>query len=145
MENDGNGQALRKLQELREQRLQERKLQEWRTEKLFELQVAQTAALQETAKAFNAIANFVVNGGLTQLVSNYARGAGANQILGGLASHGGRNSLDARVLGQNAIEIVEAIDLVFKKHAERLSSNEERDPDIHVAVEPKPEDKQSGD
>jgi hypothetical protein len=102
------------------------------------LAVQQTEALTVLAKATNEIASFITGGGLSTLLSGYARSQAVKEILGGLAAHDGRNSLDARVLGQNALEITEAVELVFKKYSERVAEKN-RDPEIHKAVEPEPE------
>jgi len=96
----------------------------------------QTKAISKLATSVEQISNFLVGGGLSTLLSGYARSQAVKEILGGLAAHDGRNSLDARVLGQNALEITEAVELVFKKYAERVAEKG-RDPEIHPAVEPK--------
>lgn len=98
-----------------------------------ELQVKQTEALTVLAAGVQTIATFLTNGGLTSLLSGYARSQAVKDILGGLATHDGRNALDARVLGQNAVEIVHAVEAVFEKYQERLSSKEVRDPEVHDA------------
>lgn len=99
--------------------------------------IKQTEALSVLATATKQIADFVTGGGLTQVLSGYARTQAVKDILGGLATHDGRNSLDARVLGQNALEITEAVEAVFKKYAERLAEGkaEPREPEIHSPVE----------
>lgn len=97
-----------------------------------EIQLKQTQALTALAEGVNALAAFVTGGGLSQLLSGYARTQSVQAILGGLASHDGRNSLDARVLGQNAIEIVEQIEKVFDKYHTRQEEKVERDPYIHT-------------
>lgn len=102
-----------------------------------EVAIKQTEALSTLATATKQIADFVTGGGLTQVLSGYARSQAVKDILGGLATHDGRNSLDARVLGQNALEITEAVEAVFKKYAERLAEQgaEPRDPEIHKPAE----------
>lgn len=99
--------------------------------------IKQTEALSVLATATKQIADFVTGGGLTQVLSGYARTQAVKDILGGLATHDGRNSLDARILGQNALEITEAVEAVFKKYAERLAEGkaEPREPEIHSPVE----------
>lgn len=99
--------------------------------------IKQTEALSVLATATKQIADFVTGGGLTQVLSGYARTQAVKDILGGLATHDGRNSLDARGLGQNALEITEAVEAVFKKYAERLAEGkaEPREPEIHSPVE----------
>ena len=86
-----------------------------------ELEIQQTQALTVLSEATKQIADFITGGGLSSLLSGYARSQAVTDILGGLATHGGRNSLDARVLGQNALEITEAVEAVFKKYAERMA------------------------
>lgn len=103
-----------------------------------DLALKQSESLAVLAKATNDIATFITSGGLTQLLSGYARSQAVKDILGGLAAHDGRNALDARVLGQNSIEIVEQVERVFAKYEERLAAKlrgEERDPDMHEATE----------
>jgi hypothetical protein len=97
--------------------------------------VRQTEALEVLSRGVAEIANFLVGGGFNQLVSGYAKSQASTAILGGLASHAGRNALDARVLGQNALEVVEQVLRVHDKFHERLSSKEKRDPEIKPAVE----------
>lgn len=97
-----------------------------------ELEVQQTKALASLAEGVNAIAAFITGGGMSELLSGYARTQAVQSILGGLASHDGRNALDARVLGQNAIEITEAIEQVFQKYQSRLASKEKRDPVVQT-------------
>lgn len=99
-----------------------------------DLQAKQTEALTVLASATRQIADFLTGGGLNQLLSGYARSQAVKDILGGLAAHDGRNSLDARVLGQNALEITEAVEAVYKKYAERLAEKA-RDPEIHAPQE----------
>lgn len=97
-----------------------------------EIAVKQTEALQTLAQAVQTISQFLSTGGLTAVLSGYARSQAVKDILGGLAAHDGRNALDARVLGQNAIEIVEQVEKVFDKYAERLAQAN-RDPEIKDA------------
>lgn len=110
-------------------------------ETALEIQQQQTAALTTLAEGVNTIAKFIINGGLSSLLSGYARSQGVQSILGGLAANAGRNALDARTMGQNAIEIVEQIEQVFNKYAEvqnSKSTGEQRDPDLHEVVEEDP-------
>lgn len=94
-----------------------------------ELEIKQTEALATLASGVKEIATFLTGGGLTELLSGYARSQAVKDILGGLAAHDGRNALDARVLGQNALEITEAIEKVYEKYAERRA---EKDRDTEV-------------
>ncbi|OQB10454.1 MAG: hypothetical protein BWY21_00375 [Parcubacteria group bacterium ADurb.Bin216] len=94
------------------------------------LQVRQTEALTTLAEGVKAIAEFLSGGGLNAVLSGYARSQAVQSILGGLATNSGRNALDARVLGQNAIEIVEQVEAVFGKYKERLEEREQRDPEL---------------
>lgn len=96
------------------------------------LQVSQTKSLEVLSKGVADIAAFLTGGGLNQLLSGYAKSQASTAILGGLASHDGRDALDARVLGQNSIEIVEQILRVHDKFHSRLSE-EKRDPEIKDA------------
>lgn len=99
-----------------------------------EIALKQTEALTSLAQGVNAIANFLTNGGLGEILSGYARSQSVKDILGGLAAHDGRGSLDARVLGQNAIEIVHAVEAVFEKYQEKLAAKargEVRDSELH--------------
>jgi hypothetical protein len=98
-----------------------------------DLATQQTQALTVLAQSVATIANFLQGGGLTQILNGYAKSQSVKDILGGLAAHDGRNALDARVLGQNAIEIVEQVEKVFDKYHERLQSKERRDPEIKDA------------
>lgn len=94
-----------------------------------ELEARQTEALATLAEATKSIAAFLTGGGLAQLLSGYARSQAVKDILGGLAAHDGRAALDARVLGQNAVEIVHQVEAVFEKYQERLK-DPNRDPEI---------------
>lgn len=96
-----------------------------------EIEVQQTKALTSLAEGVNAIAAFLTRGGLTDVLSGYARSQAVKDILGGLAAHDGRNALDSRVLGQNAIEIVHQVEAVFEKYGERLKEKGKRDPELH--------------
>lgn len=97
-----------------------------------EIEVQQTKALTSLAQGINQIAAFITGGGLSEVLSGYARSQAVQSILGGLASHDGRNALDARVLGQNAIEITEQIEQVFQKYQSRLASKEKRNPVVQT-------------
>jgi len=101
-----------------------------------EVAIRQTEALTSLAKGVNDIATFLTSGGLTEILSGYARSQAVKDILGGLAARDGRQSLDARVLKQNAIEITHAVEAVFRKYQEVLTDKELRDPEIHKATEP---------
>lgn len=90
-------------------------------------------ALTLLAKGVNEIASFVTGGGLVQLLSGYARSQSVKDILGGLAAHSGRQALDARVLRQNALEIVTAIEKVFEAYEGKLKDKEVTDPEIKDA------------
>lgn len=95
--------------------------------------VQQTEALTTLAEGVKAIAGFLQGGGLAQILSGYARSQAVKDILGGLATHDGRNALDARVLQQNATEIVAQVEAVFAKYQEKLeegAAGEERDPEV---------------
>ena len=102
-------------------------------QKKYELEVKQAESLSLLAKGVNDLAAFVTGGGLSQMLRGYAQSQTVSDILGGLAAHDGRNALDARVLGQNAIEIVTQVTAVWDKFQERMAekeSGEPRDPNI---------------
>lgn len=96
-----------------------------------EIVVQQTKALQALADGIQSISRFLNNGGLTQVLSGYARSQSVQGILSGLAGNMGRSALDAKTIRQNALEITEVIEAVFDKYAERLASKADRDPEIH--------------
>lgn len=95
----------------------------------------QTKALVSIGESLKQLSNFVSNGGLTELVKGYTQTQIAQGVLQGLASHDGRNALDARYLKQNAIEIVHAIEAVFDKAKERTeaASDKKLDPELKNA------------
>ena len=95
------------------------------------LKEKETEALTVLASSVNALASFVTQGGLTQVLSGYARSQAVKEILGGLAAHDGRDALDARVLKQNAVEIVSQVEAVFDKYKEKVMDKSPQDPDIH--------------
>lgn len=100
-----------------------------------ELQIKEreVQALETLASATKEISQFLSGGGLGTAMALYARTNSISSILGGLASNGGRSALDARVLGQNSIEIVEQISLAFDKLQEKLEAKmkgEIHDPEI---------------
>jgi hypothetical protein len=99
------------------------------------LKEEQTKALSTIAESLSSLSQFVSNGGLTTLLSGYARSQAVKDILGGLAAHDGRNALDARVLDQNAKEISEQVEKVFQAYQEKLKSlaKDNRDPHIRDA------------
>lgn len=97
------------------------------------IEVEQTKALTSLATSMNQIASFITQGGLVELMSGMARANAVKDILGGLATHDGRAALDARVLPQNALEIVAQVEQVFKKYEEKLSSKERVDDTVHDA------------
>ena len=96
------------------------------------LKVRNVEALEDLADGVLQIGNFLCNGGLTKVLSGYARTQSVQGILNGLAAHDGRKSLDARVLSQNALEIVEQVEAVFKKYDSRMKQTD-RDTEIHDA------------
>lgn len=90
-------------------------------------------ALEHLAKGVSDIGRFLNGGGIAGALSLYAKTNSISGILSGLAAHDGRNALDARVLGQNSIEIVEQISLAFDKLQEKLEAKmkgEAHDPEI---------------
>ncbi len=92
-------------------------------------------ALDVLATSISQLAEFVTNGGLVAALNGFAKTQAVKEILGGLAAHEGRKSLDARVLTQNALEIVEAIEKVHDKYSERLQEKALRDPEIKAVQE----------
>ena len=102
-------------------------------DKNYEVAVRQTEALVTLSEGVKALAEFVTQGGLQALVAANAKGSIIQGIVSGLAAKDGRGALDARVLKQNSLEIVEFIEQVFSKMHERMS--EARDPEIKKAEE----------
>lgn len=96
------------------------------------LRRTEVESLAVAAHALTALAQAVsaLPAAMNQAVNLLVKGGGVNSILGGLAQHDGRKALDARTMKQNAIEIVEQMEQVFKKYNERMSSQELRSPDI---------------
>ena len=92
----------------------------------------QTKALASLAQAATQISNFLTNGGLANILSGYARSQAVKDILGGLATHDGRNALDARLLDQTALEIVTQVEKVFEKYKSKLEEKN-TDLDLHNA------------
>ncbi len=95
----------------------------------------QAQSLQLLATSISQLAEFVTGGGLVAALNGFAKTQAVKEILGGLAAHEGRKSLDARVLTQNALEIVEAIEKVHDKYSERLQEKALRDPEIKAVQE----------
>lgn len=95
----------------------------------------QVLAAEQTASALTVIAQFLQEGGIEKAINTLVKGNGIAGMLSGLAHHDGRKALDARLLKQNALEIVEQLELVYKKYNERLSSQNARNPDILNAEE----------
>lgn len=80
-----------------------------------ESQVIIAEAMTAIAQAISALPRAIENA-----VQTLVKGNGVNGILAGLAQHDGRKSLDARVMDQNALEIVEQLEKVFKKYNQRM-------------------------
>lgn len=99
----------------------------------YEIEVAQTEALTTLAQATKEISTFLNGGGLANILSGYARSQAVGGILQGLASHDGRNALDARVIQQNALDMVTQVEKVFEKYGQILEAKGKEDPDIHDA------------
>ena len=95
----------------------------------------QTKALTTIADSLRSLTRFISEGGLVGVLSGYARSQAVKDILGGLAAHDGRNALDARVLDQNALEITQQVEKVFKKYQDTLQSKEKVDPNLHDGEE----------
>lgn len=98
----------------------------------YEIQVKQTEALVALSRGVEAIAEFLTQGGLQAVVAAHTKGSIIQAIFGGLAAKDGRASLDARVIKQNSLEIVEVIESVFSKMHERMR-DKERDSEVHDA------------
>lgn len=109
------------------------------SQKTYELEVQrqQAEALTNLAEGVTSIAGFLRNGGLREALAAHTKGQIISDILGGLASHDGRKSLDGRTIKQNALEIVETVEAVFNKMHERLQDRN-RDPEIHPVNEEEP-------
>lgn len=99
-----------------------------------EIEIKQTEALTSLAEGVQAISQFLRDGGLQSLVAANTKGQIIQAIFGGLASKEGRNSLDARTIKQNSLEIVEIVEQVFSKMHERMQAKE-RDPEIKEPTE----------
>lgn len=100
-------------------------------------EIRQTEALATLAKAATDIANFLTSGGVSTLLSNYAKTQIAKDILGGLAAHDGRKALDAQTIKQNAIEIATIVEQTFSQLKEKTAAVN-RDPEVHEATEVDP-------
>jgi len=94
------------------------------------LAMEQAKSLSVLAESMSQIANFITKGGLTQVLTGYAKTQSVAAIANGLAAKEGRNSLDARLMNQNAIEISTFIETVYDHYAERLKGKNERDPEL---------------
>lgn len=94
-----------------------------------EITIEQTKALISIAESFKAIASFLHEGGIQTSIARITQGSIMSSIFGGLAAKDGRNSLDARTIKQNSLEVVEIIEQVFNKMNERLQDRN-RDPEI---------------
>lgn len=103
----------------------------------YEIELQQAQALSALAEGVASIAGFLRNGGLREALAAHTKGQIISDILGGLASHDGRKSLDARTIKQNSLEIVETVEAVFNKMHERLQDRN-RDPEIHPVNEEEP-------
>lgn len=101
-----------------------------------EVATRQAQALAVLAESFKTLTTFITGGGLNQLLQGNAKSQAVTAIVGGLAAHDGRGSLDARVLGQNALEIAKFIEKCHDEYARILT--EKRDPDIREVVEEMP-------
>jgi hypothetical protein len=98
----------------------------------------QAEALATIATSLNSISRWITSGGLTQVLSGYARTQSVQGILQGLATHDGRKALDAQTMEQNALEITTQIEAVYKKYEEKLTAymnGEPIDPNLHNAEE----------
>lgn len=97
--------------------------------------IKQVEALATLSKGVADIAAFLNQGGIQSLLTSYTKGQIASSILGGMAAKDGRNSLDARTIKQNALEITEVMEAVFNKVNERAKEREPRNPEIKDAEE----------
>ena len=92
----------------------------------------QTKALASIGESLKSLSDFVSKGGLTELLKGYSQTQIVQGVLQGLAAHDGRNSLDARYLQQNALEIVHAIEAVLDKAKERTEARSEEKLDTGI-------------
>ena len=101
----------------------------------FQLQVQHVQQLAVIGQALATLSSWVTEGGLTKLMAEYAQATAAGGVLQGLATHDGRGALDARLMGQNAIEIVHQYEAIINKAKERAESlmKGEHDSEIHDA------------
>lgn len=100
-----------------------------------ELQIRQTEAVCVIAEALSGISSFLNGGGIQEYLKASTKGQIVSGIYNGLASKDGRNSLDARTIKQNALEIVEVIEAVMKKVDERANERNGRDEEIKEVIE----------
>lgn len=91
-----------------------------------------TAVSEGISKALIAV---ISSPEVSQFVDGLTRSRAITDIWQGLATHDGRNALDARVLQQNAIEITHAIEAAMDHTQNRLreKGKELHDSDIHNA------------
>lgn len=98
----------------------------------------QTKALTTIADSLQSLSTWLTQGGLTEVLSGYAKSNAVQGILQGLATHDGRDALDARTLDQNALEITKQVEAVWHKYQATLEAymNGNVDPDLHSAEDP---------
>lgn len=94
-------------------------------ERQIAIQEQQTKALTSLATSINALATFVTQGGLGNLLEGYSKIAAGNGILQGLVTHSGRQGLDARTMKQNGIEAFHAMNSMQEAMKERLREQRE--------------------
>lgn len=101
------------------------------------VQQEQTKALSKIAESLGALSTFLTTGGLQTILQGYSKANAVQGFFQGLASHDGRGALDARVIKQNALEIVAAIEAAHDKFAEVLKKKKEGpvDPELHDGEE----------
>lgn len=87
-----------------------------------EVKEAEVKALTTLAESTKAIAEFLTDGGLTQVLQGYSRAQSVGGMLSGLLTNMGRHGLDARTMDQNALEIVASIEKVYDKYQEKLEA-----------------------
>ena len=96
---------------------------------LASLEEREVVAVEGISRALAGISKFLSGITLQEIVKQQAVHGAVGQILGGLAANDGRGALDARTMGQNAIDMAYLIEKVLGKvtaHALSRSSISEK-------------------
>lgn len=84
-----------------------------------ELVVMQTQALAKMSQAFQEIASFF-SSGLPQVLHGYSKAQAVSAILNGLVNSGGRAGLDPKMVKQNSIETVHAVEAFYEQYKKTM-------------------------